>query len=76
MEDREDKGKKSNAYVHIMNGQKSLQILTIFMDACSGTPPSVLVKLSKRNTLFFKKGSHPMPKKLQQSCTQGLGSNF
>ena len=36
-EEREDRGKKYNAYVQLMTGQKNHQLLTILMDACSGT---------------------------------------
>ena len=40
MEEREDRSKKSNVYVQLMTCQKHQKLLTILMDACSGTSPS------------------------------------
>ena len=64
VEEMEDKGKKANACVQLTTGQKKSAAIDIFMYSCSGTSPSFSVNLSRRNTMFFKKGSHPIPQKV------------
>ena len=74
-EEGEDKGKKYNAYSQLINFHNKSAAIDHFMDECSGTSPIWSVNISRRKTMLFKKGYHPMPKNLQQPCTQGLGGN-
>ena len=75
MEEKEDKIKKSNAYVQIMTGQRKLSAIDHF-DGCMQWDITIFVSediKEKHNVL--QKGISPNSKILQQSCTQGLVDN-
>ena len=58
------KGKKDNVYAQPMTGQEKAAAIDHLMYACSWKSPSLSMNLSRRNTMIFKKGSHPMTNKV------------
>ena len=47
-----------------MTGQEKASAGEHLMYACSGTSPRLSMNLSRRNTILFKKESHPMQNKV------------